>query len=49
MALNSKPDVLSKLIDEKTRFVSVGYASNAVGSVHDVKARALLQLGIIGI
>jgi len=38
LTLNSQPDVLSTLIDEKTKFISVGYASNAVGSVHDVKA-----------
>jgi len=38
LVLNSQPDVLSKVIDEKTRLVAVGYASNGVGSVHDVKA-----------
>jgi len=37
LVLDSNFDVLSKVIDENTRFVALGYASNGVGSVHDVK------------
>jgi cysteine desulfurase family protein (TIGR01976 family) len=38
LVLDSGYDALSAVIDNNTRFVAVGYASNGVGSVHDVKA-----------